>query len=365
MAAAILSIALAGYSQAQTTPAATPAASPSPTVSVTGTATTTGTTNPNAGTYKDTTLSIPQRIQLANAVLSSGTDATSVYSAANFMLSARPVINLMNAFPKFSASVMADPTLGAVISDTNKIGGLYLSAVLFNTGTTLALNDKVAYLEPFLSSTLLTPSQVLSVKSTYATLVIQQAQAQYANYDYEGAITTATPVLGWGCPQTIPLIFNSKVALRSSDVLSWAKLMYMVQDFSHSQAGIDAISSAFRCLDTNLVRANQFIAFQTSGTGTNPLAGVEIPTGVTFLGISPAVQALNYGMSGDYQDAIVTANTVFANAPSGPKLNNAVSLMAQWLRNKDGNLARSNQFVSAQTQGTSFNVVELSGTAGN
>lgn len=359
LAAAILGlIALTGYSQTIIQPIATP------TPAASGSAVATPTPNPNAGTYKDAKLSIPQRITLANAVLSSGTDANSVYSAAQFMLGARPVINLINAFPKFSGSVLADPTLAGILSDSNQVSALFLNAVTFNTGTTAAIADKIAYLTPFLSSTILVPHSVLLLKATYATLVTKMAAQQLAAYDYAGAITSATSVVGWGCPQTIPLIVQCKVATRAPDGLSWALLDYFVQDYPHGQAGIDTIGSMFRALDGNLVRQNQFNAYQTSGTGVNPMAGVSMPQ-VTFLGNSLTVQALNAGVSGNFTKALQIADTVFAKAQQGAQLNSAVSLNAQWIRNKDLNVVRANAYVAALTVGQPFTIVELTGTSGN
>ena len=137
-----------------------------------------------------------------------------------------------------------------------------------------------------------------------------------------------------------------------------------MNDFQHTQAGIDAVSSAFRSLDTNLVRANAFIQFQKDGQGTNPLSGISLPQ-VTFLGNTPAIQAINSSGGGDNLTALKIAVNAFATAPSGPSLNTATAFVAQWLRNIDGNLVRANAFVTAQTQGQPFTIAELSGTTGN
>jgi hypothetical protein len=347
LAAAILSmVALAGYSQAQT-PSPTPVPSPTP--------------NPYAGTYNDKTLSAPQRIQLADAVLASGTDSISVGTAASFMLTARPVINLLNAFPNFAASIIADPTLSGTINDPGAIGALYMRAIEWKTDATPALNDKVTYLQPLLTSTLFNLGQANELKVKYAGLVAQQAQLQFNTGNYAGAITTVAPVLGWNGAQAVGLTFSAKVALRSSDVLSWAKLVYELQDFQHTQAGIDAVSSAYRALDTNLVRANAFIQYQKDGVGTNPIAAVTLPQ-VSFLGTSAWVNAANYTVTGDSLDALKTAVNAFAIAPSGASLNNATAFVASQLRNIDGNLVRANAFVTAQSQGQSFTIPELSGS---
>lgn len=352
LAAAILAgIAFAGYSQAQTTTG----------TATTGTAAATPAPNPNAGTYADKTLSIPQRLQLANTVLGSGTTPQATASAAAFILNCRPIINVITAFPKFADSVIADPTLSGTVTDPNTIGTLYMYAVAYKTDSILVLNDKVAYLQPLLSSTLYNVAQANQMKNKYGTLVTAQAQLQFNAGDYAGAITTAAPVLGFGGSGAIMVTFNAKVALRSSDVLSWAKLVYETQIFQNTQAGIDAVSSAFRSLDTNLVRANAFIQYQKDGVGTNPLASVTLPQ-VTFLGTSPAVLALNSGITGDNLAALKIAVNAFATAPSGPALNTATGFVAQWLRNIDGNLVRPNAFVSAQSAGQTFTIAELTGS---
>jgi hypothetical protein len=346
MAAAILSlIALTGNSQAQVTipaPSPTPVASPTP--------------DPRTGTYNDPKLSVPQRLQIANAILASGTaDASADGHAVFFILNARPVIHLLNAFPQFDAQVLADPTLSGTITDPNVISILYWSAVKYKTDATPVLADKVAYLQPLLSSTTFGASQALSAKQYYASIVYQQGQAQYQNGDYASAIATVAPVLGWNGSQAVLLTFQCKVALRASDALAWAKLVYIVEDFQHTQTGIDAVSSAFRALDTNLVRANAFIQYQKDGQGTNPIASVTVPK-VTFLGNSVDINALN---APDSVTALKVAVNAFATAPSGTELNTATAFVAQWLRNIDTNLVRANAFVSAQSQGQAFTIAEL------
>jgi hypothetical protein len=342
LAAAILSlVAFAGNSQAQV-------ASPTP--------------DPRTGTYNDPKLSIPQRLHLADAILTSGTDEPSKRYALLFMLKARPVINLLNAFPNLDSQVLADPTLSGLVIDANEIGGLYWEAVNFKVDATPVPADKITYLSPLLSSTLFTWTQVAAAKSKYSDLVVQQARAQFTAGDFAGAISTAAPVIGyhlgmWG-DGAVAITLESKEALRSPDVLSWAKLVYEMHSFQHTQAGIDAVSSAFRSLDMNLVRANAFIQCQKDGQGTNPLAAVPLPQ-VTFIGGSPWVTALNDGVAGNNLDALKTAARLFATAPSGPQLNNATAFVAQWLRNIDGNLVRANAFVSAQSQGKPFTIAEL------
>ena len=342
LAAAIFGlIAFAGYSQAQTaTGTATPAASATP--------------NPNAGTYLDNTLTIPQRLGLANAVLSSGTDTSNVLRAAEFMLDARPVLHLATLYPEFANTVLSDPTLGGKVAANS----LWDSAVIWKAEVCNSLDDKIAYLSAKLTSDIPQPYQGTRVKSVYGSFISRRAQIQYDARDYAGAIETATPVLGYNIGSALPVVFKAKLALRSADVLSWAKLVYVTSDFSRTQAGIDAVSSAYRSLDTNLVRANAFIQYQKDGVGTNPLAGVTLPS-VTLLGADDRTQALNLGIASNNVGALKIAATIFAAAPSGPALNNATAFVAQWLRNIDGNLIRANDFVSTQSQGQPYEIAEL------
>ena len=142
-------------------------------------------------------------------------------------------------------------------------------------------------------------------------------------------------------------------------------MIYEIQDFGHTQTGIDAVSSAYRSLDADVVRANAFIAYQTSGTGTNPLASVALPTGFAFIQSGAVPTALNYELAGDNLSALKTAVASFANAQAGTQLNTATAFVASKLRNKDGNLVRANAYVTAVSNGQPFTIAELTGTSGN
>ena len=357
LATAILSIALVGNSLAQTVVAL------APTPVGTGSAVASPTPNPMAGTFQDNTLTVPQRIALANTALTSGTGIglLAPFNAAVYMLQARPVSWLMAAYPKFAAGVMADPTLGGITTSSNQVSQILALAIMWQTATNAVLTDQIAYLGANMNNPSLMPGAVIWLKLNYGKRVSQQAQAQYAAGDYAGAITTATSVLGYGDSGAMQVIFNCKIALRSPDVLSWAKLIYTTVDFGHTQAGIDAVSSAYRSLDCNVVRANAFIAYQTSGTGANPISGVALPTGINFIPDTPAAVALNYGVAGDNLSALKTAVSSFASAQSGAPLNTATAFVAQWLRNIDGNVVRANAFIQAQSQGLPYTITELSG----
>lgn len=336
-------IALAGNSFAQTTTGTVPAAAATP--------------DPNAGTYKDATLTPPQRIELAKAV-ADNTESTpqQVKAAAQFMLDVRPVIHLVNTYGTFADSVIADPTLGGRVEDTF----LKAMAVQWKVQTIPALDDKIAYLADKLELPEYDASQVLGMKSTYGNFVIQKATAKLNARDYAGAIETATPVLGFTGANAgeVNVIFKAKMALRASDVLSWAKLVYFKSNFNQSQTGIDAVGSAFRALDGNLVREDAFRKFQQTGEGTNPLAGVAFPN-VAFLGNSAHALALNAAIAGDNLGALKIAFGDFSSATIGDQLNNAGNLVAQWLRNLDGNFVRANAFSEAQTNKQPFTITEL------
>lgn len=344
LAALTLSMVVAGHSSAQT---------PSPTP------------NPRAGTFADSTLSLPQRIQLANTVLTSGTDEALVKYAASWMLSARPVIHLLNAFPTFADSVISDPTLGGKISEKNS-GALTWAAVLFRIDSTRTLDAKLACMQSLLNGTLdgkaihFDDGQVLALKAKFAPLAAAKATELYAKQDYAGAVSTASGALGWGgagSPEVYQ-IFRAKIALRSPDVLSWAKLVYLQSPFNQTQTGIDAVSSAYRALDGNLVRANAFIQFQKDGKGADPLADVPLPT-VNHLGATPATLAMNQALAGNKLAALNIAFKEYATAKAGNWLNASTAFVAQWLRNIDGNLVRANAFVSAQSKGEAFTIEEL------
>lgn len=334
---------LAGYSQAQ-------AATPAP--------------NPVAGTYKDATLSIPQRLTLANSVVNSGTDAADVAAAAEYMLTARPVGYLLTAYPNFANQVTVDPTLSGTISEPPTVGYLFEDAVNFDTDAIPTLAGKIAWLQPLISSTLYTARTANFLAHKYGGLCSNRAAEQLRAGDASGALATALPVIGVS-PYPVYVVFQAKLNLRSADLLSWAKLIYFTQPFGKTQDGINAVTSAYRALDGNLVRANQYVAYEISGSGTDPLAGVALPS-VTLeaaWGDPLYVNCFNLALSGSSTAALVLASNNFASAPIGPKLNAATAFMAQWLRNLDGNFIRANAWVAAQVAGQPFNIPELSGTS--
>jgi hypothetical protein len=322
----------------------------------------TPTPNPIASSYTNKSLSVPQRLLLADGVISSGTDAADVAAAAEFMLTARPVINLLNAYPAFPGQVLADPTLSGTITDATAIGHLYADAVLFQTDATPTLPAKLAYIQPLLSSTLYNATQAAWVGREYGNIAAKESTAQYNAGDYTDSIATALPAVGYSMYPAWN-VFRAKVAQRSPDALSWAELIYYMQPYNKSQDGINAVTTAFRALDLNLYRANQFIAYESSGTGTNPLAGTALPSGVVFNNsfslLGPATPALNLALSGSNTAALNLAVSNFATARQGKFLNAATAFVAQWIRNCDGNIVNANAYMAAQAAGQPYTITEL------
>lgn len=306
------------------------------------------------GTFRDDALPVAQRIELAHGVLSQeGAAARDVFDAAVYMLKVRPVVKLVTAHPDFADAVISDPTLGGKLKGT----WLWSLAVSWKTDATPGLAAKIAFLGPRLKSENLDARQAIALKIVYGRLVAQQATKKLQARDYEGAIEAATPVAGWS-GKALEVVFKAKLRQRAPDALSWAKLVYVASDFGHTQDGIEAVSSALRSIDANLVRANAFIAFQKDGKGTNPLAGVTLPK-IEFLGNSPEARAKTLCVAGDNLAALKVAIQAFATAPSGKQLNQATALVAACLRNLDGNLVRANAFVDAQSKGEPFTIAEL------
>lgn len=338
MAAAILGlIAIAGYAQ-----------------------TGTNTVNLNTGTYRDAALSIPQRIQLADAVLTSGTNEWDRVQAAGFMLNAAPPIHLLKAKPDFADSVLADSSLGGKVGSESSQALLYETALRCKARAAANPAAAAAFIIQHISD-----PQIAGRRGslrTYAAYFAQSAaQKSFSEGQYADAIAAVTPHLGYGVAVSqITLISRAKTRLKSSDMLGWAKLAYMVVPFSQTQQGIDLVGSAFRALDTGLGRANAFIEFQKTGRGANPLADVALPQIAWPEGYTePQMQAIAAALSGDNIAALRVAAGCFAEAQAGNALNAATGMVAQWLRNIDMNLVRANAFVEAQTKGESYTITEL------
>ena len=309
------------------------------------TVTGTSTPSPNAGTFLDGTLSIPQRITLASAVVS-GSDSTpyEVTSAAGWMLGARPVGSLLAALPSFADSVVADPTMGGRASDTS----LFAGAVLWKVDSTARLDDKIALLSDKIPSSYLSPSQTVTLKARYGVLLSHKARSQCDAQNYVEAIATATPGLGCDLASNADVIFDAKLALQSPDIKSWAKLIFLITDWQHTQKGIDTWCSACK-LSGNLVDSQAFIAHLKTGAGVNQLSGVPLPS-VPLSDVAGPLATRNLInnliLSEDYAGALSAADRVFAKAPSGSPLSSAMALRAQCLRNRDGDLLNANAYVN-------------------
>jgi hypothetical protein len=193
-------------------------------------------------------------------------------------------------------------------------------------------------------------------------LVVQASQ--FASHgDYASAIATGTAAFQYAPGPAITVITKAKISSRATDVLAWAKLNYQYSDFSQTQAAVSLVAAGFRAVDLNLVRANQFIAFQQTGTGTDPLASVPMPT------LPPVVTVMTgpndiFGavstaiLSGDKMGALRAAAGAFA-AAADRDLNAAAAVVAKALRNMDENLVRANAYVQAQTAGQAYTITEL------
>jgi len=186
--------------------------------------------------------------------------------------------------------------------------------------------------------------------------IVQQATAAITAGDCPRAVTIATEALPYAPVQAIQVLSKAKILMRSSDVLSWVKLNYYVTDFGNTQAAINSVSSGFRALDLDLVRANQFIAFQKDGTGTDLLTVIPLPQlPVIIVPITPTLRAI---LSGDKLAALRSAAGDFAAADPA-YLNAAAGAVAMTLRNIDDNIVRANGFADAQSKGQPYPITEL------
>ncbi len=312
--------------------------------------------NQFAGTYRDPDLSKPQRVELAWAELGrEGATEGDVTAAARSLLTLRPVVHLYDLHPGFADAVLADSTLGGKVGEASA-SLLWTQAVLWKADATLNIADKIAWLEQHLSAEL-PPVHSVAIKTRYGATVARSAQAKLDAGDLAGALQLALPVAGYS-DDAVRLIYRVKLAQRAPDLVRWAKLLYTLSNFRQTQAGIDAVSSALRAMDGHLARANAFIQFQKDGVGDAPLGDVSLPQ-VELIGITPEAKARQLAVAGKPVDALKVAVGVFATAPAGPRLNAATALVAQCLRNIDGNLVRANAFVETQSKGEPFIIAEI------
>lgn len=307
------------------------------------------------GTFADTSLSTVQRIEIANTIIQTGTDSEQIIvNAAGFMLSARPVVHLLTLFPNFADQVIADPTLGNKVTSTTQQDILKYFAYNWKSVNIANIDERISFLESK-KSEISTTRLNYRLADLYATkindLVVEKKYTEVESYINN---------INYVNYNTILSIFNFKLATRSSDVLSWAKLVYVVTPFNNSQSGINAVTKALRALDGGITRSNLFIKFQ-DGVGTNPIADVELPSlskyGIFLANVKDNVA--NYIVNNDNISALKYVVSVFAVSAPGDQMNAAISNIAMILRNIDMNLVRANQYVDAQKNNTTFDIIEL------
>jgi len=341
LAAAVLSmIAFAGHLIAQA-----PAASPTP--------------NPNAGTWRDTSLTVSQRVRLAHEEFEKREEREAV-SALQFILLARPALRVVEAYPTIADDALKDPSFGGRFEDERSRDVIAGAAAILKAETIPSYLDRVTFLAGVLKGKLATRNNEVALKSTLIQHATRVATAYNGDGNYAATIDLLEPIVGYGggAPNVLTQLLAAKRASRADDLLSWAKLFYQLAPFQHTQTGIEAVSSAFRALDGNLARANAFIAFQKDGVGEDPLASVPLPK-VEFAGTAVQARIANKLAAGERIAALKIAVEEFSTARNGPPLNAATSLVAQCLRNIDGHLVRANLFVESQSKGEPFTIDEL------
>jgi hypothetical protein len=157
---------------------------------------------------------------------------------------------------------------------------------------------------------------------------------------------------------TEKLAAYAAAALRS-DALEWAKANYAVSDLKSVNRAIDIVTRAFRVSDNNIIRANQFIDFQKSGAGVNPLSGVESPDlieeKIGSIERPPGLEFLYMLYSGNFANALDLARVEYATA-SNANISKAVDKIAQVLKAKDQNVIRANAYIQSQKDQIPFDL---------
>lgn len=180
--------------------------------------------------------------------------------------------------------------------------------------------------------------------------------------DYAGtiAVLTQPDVLGSN-PYAYQLIADAKRQQKAPDAVNWAKAAYAVAPFSGTRTGVNLVNSALLAKSGNLNEANQFLAYQATGEGVNPLAEVAYPDVLAALTDFQSETLAVYGkvFKGQNAEAVRLAISKFVNFTSPSAINNNVDLVASVLRDIDGNVVRANAYVEAQKNGTTFTFTEL------
>jgi hypothetical protein len=150
-------------------------------------------------------------------------------------------------------------------------------------------------------------------------------------------------------------IVSVKAIQKSPDALGWAKLCYLISDFSATQTGINAVTQALRSMDGNLSRVSSFISAQKDPSLPNVLANVKTPD----VKLPPSLSNVASVIAGDNVGALKIVSQKYVVADGNAQLNAAIGAIAQTLRDVDGNLTRANSYVDAQKNGTTFVIAEL------
>ena len=263
--------------------------------------------------------------------------------------------------------VFADPSFGGMVAEPDDLSGLLASAVGAAASLIPSPDDRLAFINAKRQQFAQYPTFVAAAALLAKNAVLSKANVLLSRKDFAGAIQLASSPDILGEPSNglsssaICIISLAKTASASPDALGWAKLKYYFSAFQTSQSGINAIASALRAADLNLVRSNAFIQFQKDGQGENVLEAIPVPdaAAAALSNSSPLSAAIAALIKGDKPSALRIAFNSFASAETNDSLNAAVGLVAQILRNIDGNLIRANAFVTAQKNGEAFEITEL------
>lgn len=347
---AISALASGAFSQT-TSGTSVPAAAPSPTPPV----------------FEQINKSPAEKIADAKTYLS---DPNQAGNAVHFLLGIRNYAAGWSLQDRLALAdrVFSDPSISGLLADTSAQSNLLCDALLAKLDTGLSPDDALALIAQKIQQCPQFPKFISFAAIQAKIQTLAKAKNLAATRDYDGVIQLLdTPaMLGELVPgiaeRSADAIFAAKVSQRAPDALAWARAKYYYAPFQNSQAGINAVASALRAADMNLVRSNAFIQFQKDAQGANVLDAVVLPddlAGGPFAESTPAHAVVNALLKGDRVGALKIAFTGFITAQDNPGLNAAVSLVAQTLRNVDGNLVRANAFVTAQKAGQPFDISEL------
>jgi len=270
-----------------------------------------------------------------------------------------------------SDSIFADDTMGGLVTGTDKQTMLLETALVARTRNTSSVLDILTIIaakkSQFSSNTDFSAWCDKATLGTTAQVVMLKVNQK----DFGGAIVLGNTSTILGQPADIPVwqdvkaISDAKTALKSTDSLNWAKARYLTSRFSDSQDSINVVIKNLRTVDNGaLGRANAFASYQATATGTNVLASITLPTELNVIssGTNPeniANSAIAKVIAGDNAGALRIVNDNFMNAVGNDAITKATELVAQILRDVDGNLVRANAFISAQKAGQSFTIAEL------